>query len=74
MQLAVVPSTKWDRELVADLPTERHALREPQVMRIGGAAAANQTGLSGDISDVVSVAEPTRLGMRQETLVNSGRP
>ena len=47
VDLSMVPTTQWDRELVADLAAERRCLGKAQMMGIGGAAAADQAWLRG---------------------------
>jgi hypothetical protein len=64
MDLAMMAAAERDRELIADLAAKRSMLGEAQMMGIGRPAATNQTGLLGDKSDVLAVANPARLGMR----------
>jgi len=71
MRLAVVTAAERDHELVADLAAERAWLCEPQVMGVGGFAAADQTGLGGDEPKVLPVAVAPRLGDRQYALVDA---
>ena len=61
MHLAMVPATQRDSELIADLASQRPALREAQVVGIRGLATANQTRLLGHMSDVLAVPNPARL-------------
>jgi hypothetical protein len=63
MSLAVMAPAQRDGELIAYFSPERAMLREPQVMGIGGAGAANQTWLFGHKLDVVSVTKAARFGM-----------
>jgi hypothetical protein len=56
MDLTVVSATEWDGELVANLAAKRRWLRKAQVMCIGGAATADQTGLLGDRFDMLPIA------------------
>jgi hypothetical protein len=71
----VVSSAQRDRKLVARLTAQRSALRKAQVMGIRGSASANQAGLLGHISNMLTVTNPTRLRQRQNTLVNcTGSP
>jgi hypothetical protein len=58
MNLTVMSATERDRELVADLATERRSLGKAQMMGIGGAAATNETRLLGNRFDVVTVTDP----------------
>ena len=46
-------------------------LREPKMMGISGPASTNQTGLLGHELDVVLVAKPARLRMRQPALIDA---
>ena len=57
MDLAMVPSAQRDSELVADLAAERAALSKAQMMRIRRLPTANQAGLLGHESDVMSVTD-----------------
>ena len=38
-------TTKWNRELITHLETERALLCEPQMMRVAGMAGTNNAGL-----------------------------
>ena len=71
MDLAVVAPAQRHGELIAHFSPERAVLREPQVMGIGGSAAANQARLLGHELDVVSVTKAARLGMDQLALVDA---
>ena len=44
VNLAMMPTAQRDRELIADLPPKRSALRKAQMMGITGLSAADQTG------------------------------
>jgi hypothetical protein len=48
MHRTMMPATKRDRELIADLAAERARLSKSEVVRIGRLAAAHQTRLLGD--------------------------
>ena len=50
MNLAMVPSTECDNPLIADLSSKCASLREPQMMRIGRCAAADEARLGLDES------------------------
>ena len=52
----VVNAAEGDGELIADLASEGPGLREAQVMRVGGFAAADKTGLLRDEPQVVLVS------------------
>ncbi len=68
----MVASAQRDGELIAHLTTQRAALHKAQVMGIRGSAGANQAGLSGHMSNVLAVANPTRLGQCQYALIDYG--
>jgi hypothetical protein len=70
MEIAVVTSTEWDREFIADFASERTALGKAQVVRVTRQPAADQTGLLGDKPDVIAVAHPTGLRKGKNTLVD----
>jgi hypothetical protein len=70
MDFAMMPSTQGHSEFIADLAAECPALREPQVVRIAGPAAANQTRLLCHMSDMLAVANPARLRQGQHTFVD----
>jgi hypothetical protein len=65
MHRPVMPATKRDRELIADLAAECAGLGEAQVVGIRGLAAAHETCLLGDIAQVLPVAIATRSRDRQ---------
>src|SRR6516165_12003997 len=60
MDLPMMSPAQRDGELIAHLTTQRAVLHKAQVMGIRGSAGANQAGLSGHMSNVLSVANPTR--------------
>ena len=62
VQLAMMDTANWNRELVADLAAERAWLGEAQVVGICGRTAAHQAGLGGDELAVVLVAQTDGLG------------
>ena len=53
MHRTMMPATEWDRELIADFAAERARLRESEVMGIRGLAAAHETRLLGDITQML---------------------
>lgn len=61
VQLAMVAAAERHGELIADLAPQRAALCEPQMMGVDRFAAADQARLFGDESDVVLVADASRL-------------
>src|SRR5262249_30342457 len=73
MHPAMMPATERDRELVADLATERAGLAESEVVGVRGRAAAHETRLLGDIAKVLPVAIATRGGNREDALVDALR-
>ena len=56
VNLAMVAATQGDGEFVAELASERPVLCKAQVMGIRRAAPTNETGLLGNIFDVLTVA------------------
>jgi hypothetical protein len=73
MHRTVMPATEWDRELIADLAAERSGLDETQVMGIRGLAAAHETRLLGDVTQMLPIAIPTRRRDREDALVDALR-
>ena len=65
-----MPSAQRDSELITDLAAEGRVLCEPQVMGIRRSPAANQARLLGDVSDVISVPNPARLGEGEGAFVD----
>ena len=63
MNFAVMSTAQWDRELITHLSSECSALCKSEVVRIGRMPAANQTRMSCDKFDMLSIADSTRLGM-----------
>jgi hypothetical protein len=61
MIVAVMRSTERYSELVAYFASQRAGLSESKMVGVGGASAANQTGLRCHEFEVGLVAEPTRL-------------
>jgi hypothetical protein len=72
----MVNTTERDRELVADLATERTRLRRTKMMGIRGLTPADQAGLRGNKLTMRSVADAARFADRQHALVDAapGRP
>ena len=70
MNLAVVAAAQWNREFIADLAPEGWGLGEPEMVGIARLAAANQTRLLGDVSNVVSVANSPRFGEGQGAFID----
>src|SRR5262245_5904063 len=67
----MMPATKRDCELIADLAAERARLRESEVVGVRGLAAAHETCLLGDIAQVLPVAIATWSGDREDALVDA---
>jgi hypothetical protein len=68
---AMMAAAERDGELIADLARERAALGKAQMVGIAGPPAANEARLLGDVSDMVAVAQPARLGKGQHALVDA---
>jgi hypothetical protein len=62
MEFAMVPATKWYRELVADFATKGAFLREAQMVRIRRCAAADQAAVAHHRADVLAITNATRFG------------
>src|SRR5262249_34446962 len=73
MYRPVMPATKRDRELIADLAAERSGLCKSEVVGIRGLAATDETGLLGDIAQVLPAAIGTWSGNREAALVDTLR-
>ena len=58
-----------DRELIADLASERTRLCEAQMVRIGGPPATDQARLLNHMPDMIAVTNATRFGEHKHTLV-----
>ena len=71
MRRSVMPAAQWDRELIANLAAERAGLGESEVVRVRGLAAAHETCLLGDVTQVLPVAIATRGGDREDALVDA---
>jgi hypothetical protein len=70
VELAVMVPAQRDSELIADLATERPALREAEVMGIRRLSAANQARVPSDEFDVISITNPAWLKEEQRALIN----
>jgi hypothetical protein len=57
----MVPPTQRHRELVTDLAPESRRLREAQVVSVCGASPTDETGLLGNVPDVIAVPDAARL-------------
>src|SRR5262249_34454060 len=73
MQLTVVTPAKRNGEFIAHLEAYRSRLSKPQVMRITGLPAANQTGLRSDEFQMCLVAKAFRFGNCQRAFINMAR-
>ena len=65
----MMDTAKRDRELVAGFAAQGPRLHEPEMMRVGRLAAAQQAGLSGNVAKVRLVAITARRRHRQRALV-----
>jgi hypothetical protein len=61
MKLAVMKPAQRNGIFIAYFSSHRALLGEPEVMRIGGTAAASQAGLGADKFQVVPIAPAQRL-------------
>ena len=61
VNLAMVPPTQRHRELVTDLAPESRRLREAQMVSVCGASSTDETGLLGNVPDVIAVSDAARL-------------
>ena len=62
MELAMVPATKRNRELVADFAAKGAFLREAQMVSVRRCAAAHQTSIAHHRADVLAITNATRFG------------
>src|SRR5277367_2179508 len=69
VKLTMMPATERNGKLIAGLTPERPALGETKMMSVARTAAAQETRLLSDVTDVVAITHPTRLGERQSALV-----
>ena len=69
----VMPSTERDGELITDLAAEGTGLREPEMVGVGGLAAAHETRLLGDIAQVLPVAIAPWGSNREDAFVDALR-
>ena len=71
----MVPAAERNGELIADFAAECLALRKSEMVGICRPSAANQAGMLGDRSDMISVTHPTGFRHRQHALIDrSGAP
>ncbi len=63
-------SAQRDSEFIAHFPAERPQLHEAKMVRIGRLSSAYEAGLLSDKSEMLFVAVATRLGNREDTLVD----
>jgi hypothetical protein len=71
MQLAMMPPTQRDGELITDFSPHCAALGKAKVVWIRRLPPANETSLLRDQPEVLSVANPSRLRQRQGGLIDS---
>ena len=67
----MMPAAERHRELIAHLTAQRAWLSKAQMVRIGGRATANQTGLLDDEPHVLAIANSARFGVAQFALVDA---
>lgn len=72
VDLAMVPATQRDGELIADLARQRAPLGKAQVMRFARRPATDRARLLGDEPDVLTIAHAPRLGEGKHGLVDDG--
>src|ERR1700722_3478810 len=70
MELAMVPATKRNGELIADFATKRPLLCEAQMMGIRRYAAAQQARLTHDRLNMLSITNTSRFRQSKYTFVN----
>ena len=73
MEIPVVADAKWHGKLIGDFAPHGLGLGEFQVMGLGGCAATNEAGLSGDHFEVIPVTNPFRLRKSKLAFINSVR-
>jgi hypothetical protein len=66
VQRAMMKATNRNRELIADLASERTRLRKAKMVRIGGFAATHHARQLGYEFEVVPVAQANGLARRRE--------
>ena len=71
MNLAVMPATQRNCELIADFAAKCGWLRESEVVGICRASAANETSLLGDRLDMLAVANAPRHRQCQHAFVDN---
>jgi hypothetical protein len=71
MQLAMMPPTQRDGELITDLSPHGATLRQAEVVWIRRLPPANKTSLLSDQPEVLSVPNLSRLRQRQGGLIDS---
>src|SRR5215472_13024706 len=69
----MMPATERNRELIADLATERARLGKSEVVGVRRLAAAHEARLLGDVAQVLPVAIATRGSDREDALVDALR-
>ena len=70
VNLAMVPPTQRHRELVTDLAPESRRLREAQMVSVRGVSPTDESGLLGNVPDVIAVPDAARL---RQAYLPSGR-
>ena len=72
MQLAMMPATKRNCELITDFEAQCARLGKAQVVRIGRMTAANKAWLRSDKPQVGFIAPTFGLGQGEHALVDLG--
>src|SRR4030081_2399026 len=72
MVVTVMGSAQRYRELIAHLAPHRAELREPQMVGVGGASAADKTRLRRHELEMGFIAMPTRLADRELAFLDFG--
>ena len=73
MEFPVVTAAQRNSELVAYFAGQSAALRESEVMRVRRLSTTDEARFLDNGPDMVSIANPTWLGQRERTLVDSMR-
>src|SRR6185312_10895368 len=69
---SVMDDAERDGPFIADLAAHGARLHEPEMVRLRGCPAANETGLRCDVFQMVGIAQPARRGDRQVCIARFG--
>lgn len=72
VQFAMVCPAQRDREFVTDLEAETAGLRQPQMVRVTGLAAADEAGLFRNEPQMLLVPQPFGFGEGEHAFVDAG--